>query len=404
MSNSYSFSKIESFEKCRLQYKYVYIDKLPSEIETIEAFMGSRVHEALKEFYDFIKNKVIKPKDWLLSRYNDLWQKNYNDSIKIVKKELSANDYYQKGRKCLSDYYEEYHPFDQTKIVKTEERIYFSLRHNEEEYHFSGILDRLDWNDREKIFEIHDYKTSSSLMTQEEADQDCQLPLYQLALQSKWPEAEKAKLIWHYLLFNKKIESSRTKDELSALEEMLIARIKEIEACQDFPPIKSALCDWCDFQEICPLWKHPKKMETLDINEYKKDPGVLLVSKYAKLEEKKEEFKKEIAQIEDEQAKIEEAAIEFAEREGIQTIDGPDHQLVLIIKDELSAPARKENAKNWEGLREFLIKENKYIDVSTVNNAMLNRMLRLWPQEMMEKIKSFLIRKITKRAELRKKI
>jgi len=404
MSNSYSFSKIESFEKCKLQYKYSYIDRLPSEIETIEAFLGSRVHEALKEFYDFIKNKVTKPKDWLISRYDDLWQKNYLDSIKIVKKELSANDYYEKGRKSLLDYYDEYYPFDQTKIVKTEERIYFSLRDNEEEYQFSGILDRLDWNDREKIFEIHDYKTSSTLLTQDEADRDCQLPLYQLALQSRWPEAEKAKLIWHYLLFNKQVESSRTKVELQALQGSLIAKIKHIEACIDFPPTKSALCDWCDFQDICPLWKHPKKMETLAINEYRKDPGVILVSKYSELEEKKDELKREIVRIEEEQAKIEEAAIEYAEREGIQTIDGPDHQFVITIKDELCAPARRENVQVWEGLREFLIRENKYIDVSTVNNAMLNKMLRLWPQEVIEKIKSFLIRKVSKKAELRKKI
>jgi putative RecB family exonuclease len=377
---------------------------LPSELETIEAFLGSRVHEALKEFYDFIKNRVVKPKEWLLSRYEDLWHKNYNDSIKIVKKELSADDYHQKGKKCLLDYYDEYFPFDQTKIVKTEERISFTLRQNEEEYPFSGILDRLDWNDREKVFEIHDYKTSSILMTQEEADRDIQLPLYQIAVQSRWPEAEKAKLIWHFLLFNKKIESSRTKEELNTLQEIVVNKINVIEVSSEFPPTQSALCDWCDFQEICPLWKHPIKMEALELNEYRRDPGVVLVSKHSELEERKQELKQKIFEIEEEQAKIEEAAIEFAEREGIRTIDGPDHQLVITVKDELCAPTRKENTEMWEKLREFLIRENKYIDVSTVNNQMLNRMLRIWPAEIMEKIRNFFLRKVIKKAELRKKI
>lgn len=403
MSAPYSFSRIDTFEQCNLQYKYRYLDKLPTELETIEAFMGIQVHEALREFYDFIKNKVTKPKDWLLSRYEDLWRKNYHDSIKIVKKELSANDYYQKGRSCLLDYYEEYYPFDQTKIVKTEERISFTLRQNEEEYSFSGILDRLDWNDREKVFEIHDYKTSSILMTQEEAHSNIQLPLYQIALQSRWPEAEKAKLVWHFLLFNKQIESTRTKEELRALEKAVISRIKEIEAANEFPPNQSALCDWCDFQEICPLWKHPKRMETLGENEYKKDPGVVLVLKYTELEERKQELKQKIFEIDEEQAKIEEAAIEFAEREGILTIDGPDHQLVITVKDELCAPTRKENTEKWEKLREFLIQENRFYDVSTVNNQMLNRMLRLWPAESIEKIRNFLIKKITKKVDLRKK-
>jgi putative RecB family exonuclease len=404
MASTYSYSKIDSFNQCRLKFKYRYIDNLMTEIETIEAFMGSRVHEVLKEFYDFIKNKVLKPKEWLVSRYDDLWNKNYKDSIKIVKKDFSAEDYCEKGKKCLLDYYEEYEPFDQTKIVKTEEPIRFTLTHNGEEYPFFGILDRLDWNDEEKIFEIHDYKTSATLVTQENADADLQLPLYQLAIMSKWPEAKKARLIWHFLLFNKQIESFRTKEQLKELQEIVVNKITEIEVCKEFPPFKSALCDWCDFQEICPVWKHPKKMERMDINEYKKDPGVKLVSKYAELEEEKTELKKRIFDIEEEQAKIGEAAIELAEKDNLQVIDGPDKQLFVTIKDERRAPTRGENPEKWENLRSALIIENRYQEVSTVNNNMLNMRMKGWPQEFIDKIKDFLIIKVTKRVNLKNKI
>ena len=403
MSGSYSFSKIESFAKCKLQFKYRYIDKLPLRVETIEAFMGTKAHEALKEFYDFVKNKIVKPEEWLLSKYDELWKKDYNDSIKIVKKEFSAEEYYEKGKKCLIDYYEEYKPFQQTKIVKTEGSVYFSLKQDAQIYKFSGILDRLDWNDKEKIFEIHDYKTSATLITQEEADQDFQLPLYQLALLSKWPEAEKAKLVWHFLLFNKQIESSRTKEQLMEIQEVVIDKIKTIEACEQFPPYKSALCDWCDFQEICPLWKHPKMMEKLDENKYRNDPGVKLVTNYSRLEEEKKELKEKISEIEQEQAKIAEAAIEFAERENSRVIDGSEKQLVVTIKEEVSAPSRKEDLERWEGLRNILIESDKYVEVSTVNNNMLNRMLKSWPQEFIDKIKSFLARKITKKVYLKNK-
>jgi putative RecB family exonuclease len=403
MSSSYSFSKIGSFETCKLQYKYRYIDKLKLRVETIEAFMGIIVHEALKEFYDLVKNKIIKPKKWLLSKYDELWKKDYKDSIKIVKKEFSAEDYYEKGKKCLVDYYEEYKPFDQTKIVKTEESVFFNLKHNSDEYRFTGIIDRLDWNDKEKIFEIHDYKTSASLMTQEEAGQDFQLPLYQLALLSMWPEAEKAKLIWHYLLFNKQIESSRTKEQLMEVQSIAVDKIKAIEACEEFPPHKSALCDWCDFQQVCPLWKHPKKVEELDENKYKKDPGVKLVTSYSELEEEKKKLKTKIAEIEQEQAKIAEAAVEFAEKEDSWVIDGPDKQLVVTMKEEFGAPSRKEDTENWEGLRNTLIANDKYVDVSTVNSSMLNKMLKSWPQEFIDKVKIFLSKKTIKKVDLKNK-
>lgn len=403
MSNTYSISRIESFNKCRLQYKYRYIEKVPLRVETIEAFMGTKVHEILKEFYDFIKNKVVKPKDWLLARYDEKWKKDFSDSVKIVKKELSAEEYHQKGKESLDEYYDEYNPFDQAKIVKTEEPIYFNLKKGKEEYRFVGILDRLDWNDKEKIFEIHDYKTSGSLMTQEEAGRDYQLPLYQLALMSQWPEAVKTKLVWHFLLFNKQIESFRTHKQLMEVQDLTITKIKAIEACQEFPPYKSALCDWCDFQEICPLWKHPKEVEKLDKNKYRKDSGVKLVTAYSELEEKKKQLKQEIIEVEKKQEEIAEAAIEFAEKKNIQVIDGPDKQLVVTVKEELGAPTRKDDQDKWQGLRESLIESGRYIEVSTVNSSMLNRGMKSWPQEMVTKIKDFLVKKVIKKVDLRKK-
>jgi len=190
---------------------------------------------------------------------------------------------------------------------------------------------------------------------------------------SKWTEAEKARLIWHFLLFNKQIESSRTKKQLMEIQDAVIEKIKAIESCEEFSPFKSALCDWCDFQEICPLWKHPKKVEKMEENKYRKDPGVKLVAAYSKLEEDKKKLKDKISEIEQEQEKIAEAAIEFAERENSQVIDGPDKQLVITIKEELGAPTRKDNQEKWKGLREFLIENDKYTDVSTVNNSMLTK-------------------------------
>jgi putative RecB family exonuclease len=389
MGKTYSNSRIESFNKCKLQYKYRYIDKVPLKVETIEAFIGTKVHDALEEFYGLIKNKIVKPKEWILSKYEDLWKEDFKDSIKIVKKELSAEEYYEKGRKSLVDYYVEYAPFDQTKIVKTEESIYFNLKQGKDEYRFVGILDRLDWNDREKIFEIHDYKTSSTLMTQQEADQDLQLPLYQLAL--------------IYLLFNKQIESSRTKKQLIEVQDAVIAKIKVIEACDEFPPFKSALCDWCDFQEICPLWKHPKKVGKLEENKYRKDPGVKLVTRYSEMEEEKKILKEKISGIEQEQEKIAEAAIEFAEREDSLVIDGPDKQLVVTIKEEFGTPTRKDDQDKWEELRTFLIEKDRYADVSTVNSSMLHKKLKSWPHDVVDSVKKFLVKKVIRKVGLKNK-
>jgi putative RecB family exonuclease len=399
----YSPSRINSFDGCKLKYKYGYIDGIPSDTEAIETFRGSTVHKALEEFYKLVKGGAIKPLDWVLDKYKEEWEKNYPENMKIVKKTISVDDYFAKGRQALIDYYEKYKPFDQTKIVDTERMLGFKIKRGDNDYSFHGKLDRLDWNDRENIFEIHDYKVTNSLMTQEQADTDWQLGLYHIAIKEKWPDTKKVKLIWHSLLFNKEIVSLRTEEQLSDLKERLVDKVLEIESCTDFPPQKSILCNWCDYQNRCPLWKHPKAMEELPVNEYKKDPGVKLVEKYAEFENEKSALKSKISEIEAEQDKIAEAAIEFAEKEKISIIDGPAAQLKVDIKDEIKAPTKTEDAKSWEALRSLLIKEGKYEEVSTVNNNMLNYKIRIWPKELLEKIKKFLKRQVSRTVKLIKK-
>jgi putative RecB family exonuclease len=359
----------------------------------------------LEEFYILVKGGHIESLEWLLGKYNDLWKKNYVDNIKIVKKELKEEDYFNKGKQCLIDYYNKYKPFNQTKIVDTEQLINFDIEFNGIKYPFRGKLDRLDWNNRENAFEIHDYKTGGRLITQREADNDWQLGLYHVALNNKWPDVVKIKLVWHFLSMDKEIFSFRTKIQIDKLQEMAVKKINEIESCNNFSPNKSVLCDWCDFQNICPLWKHPKEMEVVPINEYKKDPGVKLVVAYKKLEEGKNELKEEIQKIEEEQEKIKEAAIEFAESKEISIIDGPEVRLKVDIKDELRAPTRSENQEMWEGLREFLRIEGKFEEVSTVNNNMVNYKIRnkIWDSDFIEKVGKYLTRQIIKTVRLIKK-
>ena len=75
----------------------------------------------------------------------------------------------------------------------------------------------------------------------------------------------------------------------------------------------------------------------------------------------------------------------------------------MTVKEELGAPSRKEDSEKWEGLRNILIESDKYVDVSIVNSSMLNRMLKSWPQEFVDKIKGFLSKKTIKKVDLKNK-
>ena len=54
----YSHSRLSAFEKCKLQYRYRYIDRIKRDTQSIEAFMGNRVHDALEKLYrDLLASK-----------------------------------------------------------------------------------------------------------------------------------------------------------------------------------------------------------------------------------------------------------------------------------------------------------------------------------------------------------
>jgi len=115
-------------------------------------------------------------------------------------------------------------------------------------------------------------------------------------------------------------------------------------------------------------------------------------------------LKKEIDNIEREQDKIKEAAIEFAKREDISLIDGPTARLKIEERRELKPPSKTENSRKWDDLRTFLIQEGKYEEVSTVNFNMFKFALsKSWQGEFAQRVKIFLTENVTKVVKLIKK-
>ena len=110
----YSHSRLGTYENCPFQYKLRYVDRVKPVLgNTIESFMGSMVHDSLEWLYKLARDSNVASKDSLLEKYDQLWSENWKDDIRVVKKDLTAENYKQTGKGCLEMYYDRYHPFDQ---------------------------------------------------------------------------------------------------------------------------------------------------------------------------------------------------------------------------------------------------------------------------------------------------
>ncbi|MFQ5779845.1 MAG: RecB family exonuclease [Nitrospiria bacterium] len=374
----YSPSRLESYRQCPQKFKFTYIDQIPSDTEGIEAFMGSRVHEALQKLYTDLRFCKSIPLEELLDYYRQIWEKEWHDEIRVVRAEMTPDEYLALGEKCLVDYYQRYHPFDQSRTLGIEHPVKFSLD-DAGQYMIRGYIDRLS-QPREGTIWIHDYKTKGFFPTQQDLDEDRQLAFYQLAVQKLWPETKEIELIWHYLIFDQEIHSRRSREELEHLRQETITLIQEIEGATKYPARQSALCNWCEYHKICPLFRHQYETESLPKNEYMGEEGVRLADRLVALQAEEANVKEEIG-------KIKEALGDYARRKGVEVVFTKDHKVRIKVYDNIRFPGRNDLGR--PALEKLIREAGKWEEVSSLDVFALSKVLQKaeWRPEVIEEIK-----------------
>ena len=266
----FSYSGIQSFINCPAQFKYRYIDKLYKKDESIEAFMGKRVHETIEYLFNQKLNGHTISYDNLIKYHHDLWGSLWHNRIAIVNRQILPIDrekniplwkkyaafYFRTGEKCITNFYMMNKPFNQN-VYANEYRMDFLLDENEN-YRIKGVADRVDV-DRNGNWEIHDYKTGKRIISQKEANNSLQLGLYQIGLLQKNSNVSSIALVWHFLQQKKENIIVRAKINNQSLKNLknkiktIIDRIRnKIHIDENFEPKTSLLCNWCYYWEECP--------------------------------------------------------------------------------------------------------------------------------------------------------
>tara|TARA_B100000029_G_C17499191_1_gene932062 strand:- start:28 stop:1245 length:1218 start_codon:yes stop_codon:yes gene_type:complete len=339
----YSHSRLGTYENCPFQYKLRYVDKVKPVLgNTIESFMGSMVHDSLEWLYKLAQDSNIVSKGALIKKYDDLWVENWKDDIRVVKKELTADNFKETGKTCLEMYYDRYHPFDQAITIGLEERMIIELP---EDKKMQGYIDRLD-KVGDGHFSVHDYKTSSRVPPQAKADQDRQLGLYALAVHQKYPDIKKIDLVWHYVRFDEEVRSSRTQQQLDSMVENTVNLIKDVENATDlknFPTKTSILCNWCEFKAQCPEYSHQyaskNDVPILDTTTMTAAQAAETVDKLVELKEKKKILSADMdAMIETLKSKL----ITYSKESGHSSIFGKDYKASFKESEAFKAPGQKD--------------------------------------------------------------
>lgn len=382
----YSHSRLSAFENCPRKFAFRYIEKPPiEEGQSIEAFMGSAVHDILEALYKAVQMERTPRWEEIRDLYEDYWEKNHNDGILIVRKEFTAQDYRNVGRRCLQDYFVKHYPFRDSRILGLEERITVDLD-GSGQYRLQGFIDRLAERDDGTI-EIHDYKTSRRLPSQERVDSERQLALYQLGIEKRWDKVRSVRLIWHYLCFRRAMTSVRTRESLETLKTDTMRVIDDVEHAmvkEEFPARESALCDWCDYQPICPAKRHLFETAALSPQEFSEDDGVKLADRFVAAGRNKKEAEAELNAAR-------QAVIDFSVATNLTRLAG--HNASVGVSRRVDQKLPKANSPERKQIESAVRASGRWEDVSDLSRAKLPKALKtdLFDPDARSQIKSLLI-------------
>lgn len=246
---NYSNSRLTQYENCKFAYNLHYNEGYDSPYETIEAFLGSRVHEVLEKLYTDLQNDKLDTLEELLEYYEAIWDFKWHEGI-INSSRFDDFIHHDDGVRCIEEYYKRFYPFDQLVIIglETDEKLELPDGNT-----WSVRIDKFAF--KGDAFYVCDYKTGNRMKSQYDADTDRQLAMYAAWVRKKYGKDKKVKLLWHMLKFDRDVESERSNFELERTIDNVVKEIREIEHCKDWSPQESILCNWCVYRHKCPLFK-----------------------------------------------------------------------------------------------------------------------------------------------------
>lgn len=230
-----SKSAVNSFLKCRREFKYAYIDKIEQEPNEYMQ-LGSDIHEIAERF---IKNGGISSED-------------YKEKLYEIAEDVGYREVFDVHLNHLADFFEEIFHNDEMKykVFSAEDYLY------DEEHNFSGLCDLVVRDENDDIV-IIDYKTGKSDSIRKFRLELC---YYKMLLESKYPNINiiAAGIFFtkdgktRFLKFMDEVDKGAhcTQKDYKAAIDLLDFVRDEVKAGR-FTPNRQFICKFCGYKERC---------------------------------------------------------------------------------------------------------------------------------------------------------
>jgi RecB family exonuclease len=240
-----SVSKTKTFIDCAAKYKFCYVEKLPRKDWDFHIF-GKFCHMVLEEFHKEYLEGCQLP-------YNVVMGTSYKKALKEYKDKMTP----EMKKECWSiiDKYlrkisNEKNTGTPANVIGVEKRFELPVGEN---IILNGAIDRIQIDD-DNVIHVGDYKTVKNKKYLK--NDFFQLITYAYVLMSEDPSITKVRASYILLRYDfEYITTEFTKDEVMKVKDQYINYVNQMIAEKEFKPNPTALCNYCDYQNLCPEGK-----------------------------------------------------------------------------------------------------------------------------------------------------
>lgn len=258
-------SRAADYQQCPLLFRFRTIDRIPTP-PAEAAVRGTLVHQVLEDLFEApqIERTFELARELLQPAWSKVLEQS-PDSLYVVQPEVEfvpaeANTRVTASEEEIKAWAESAIPLleayfeveDPTHLQPEARELWLSVT-SEGGTPLRGIVDRLDVAPDGRI-RVVDYKSGKAPHPRFQDKALYQMKFYALMLwRQRGTLPTRLQLI--YLKSKSLLTADPNEDEITNFEvevDQLWSEITRAAVEQDFPPKESKLCDWCDFQALCP--------------------------------------------------------------------------------------------------------------------------------------------------------
>jgi len=238
-----SATRITTYRTCPRQYRYRYVDGLPT-LMTVQMAFGRVIHDTLGEMHRrCVESNRPLEIDHGLGEFRRRWQDIIESEGSVFESsDQAASEYPKLAESILRGFVEDF----RVRILPLAVEFPFAVRWGDET--LIGFVDRIDETD--DGIEIVEFKTGKRKPCRREVDEDLQLLLYTYGV-GETLGLPVRRAVYHHLRSGSSLPTERGRHVCAQQVDDILSRVVPAIQAGRHPPRNGWWCRFCDYRQIC---------------------------------------------------------------------------------------------------------------------------------------------------------